>query len=166
MHGVFEEFAERQAGDAMRWPRIPYDEAIRKYGTDKPDLRNPIEMQDVSEHFRGSGFKVFARHAGGRRRTQSGRSRRRAAASRAFCDRMNAWAQGEGQPGLGYIFWREGERGRRRPDRQEHRRRSAPRRSATQLGLEDGDAAFFVAGDPDKILQVRRRWRAPRSARS
>ena len=59
--GVFEEFAERQAGHAVAWPRIPFAEAMRKYGTDKPDLRNPIVMQDVSEHFRGSGFKVFAR---------------------------------------------------------------------------------------------------------
>ena len=74
----------------------------RKYGTDKPDLRNPLEMQDVSEHFRGSGFKVFARmleDAKNRVWAIPGPS----GGSRAFCDRMNSWAQGEGQPGLGYI---------------------------------------------------------------
>ena len=60
MRGLFEEFGRWQAGDDHEFPRIPYDEAIRKYGTDKPDLRNSIEMQDVTEHFRGSGFKVFA----------------------------------------------------------------------------------------------------------
>ena len=108
--GVFEEFANGKPV-TKDWPRIPYAEAMRKYGTDKPDLRNPIEMQDVSEHFRGSGFKVFARHARKTRRTRSGRSRARAAARRAFCDRMNSWAQGEGQPGLGYIMWREGGEG-------------------------------------------------------
>ncbi len=58
--GVFEEFAKGKPV-TQKWPRIPFAEALRKYGSDKPDLRNPIEMQDVSEHFRGSGFKVFAR---------------------------------------------------------------------------------------------------------
>ena len=81
---------------------------MRKYGSDKPDLRNPIEMQDVTEHFRGSGFKVFAGMIDeGPEGARLGHPRARPAARRAFCDRMNAWAQGEGQPGLGYIFWRE-----------------------------------------------------------
>ena len=80
MRGVFEEFG----GDkpvTPKFPRIPYDEAMRKYGTDKPDLRNPIEMQDVTEHFRGSGFKVFAAHARAGPKARVGRSRRRAAAA-------------------------------------------------------------------------------------
>ena len=88
------------------WPRIPFAEALRKYGSDKPDLRNPIEMQDVSEHFRGSGFKVFARMLEDPK-NQVWAIPGTGGGSRAFCDRMNSWAQGEGQPGLGYIMWRE-----------------------------------------------------------
>jgi aspartyl-tRNA synthetase len=75
MRGVFEEFADGKP--VTRIPRIPYADAMRKYGSDKPDLRNPIEMQDVSEHFRGSGFKVFARMLEKIRRLRSGRFRRR-----------------------------------------------------------------------------------------
>ena len=88
--------------------------------------------------------------------------------SRAFCDRMNSWAQGEGQPGLGYIFFARDERRCRRPrsGRQQSRRRSGPRQLRAQLGLKDGDAVFFVAGEPAELRQVRRRRRAPRSARS
>ncbi len=103
--GVFEEFAEGKPV-TKGWRRIPFAEALKKYGSDKPDLRNQIEMQDVSEHFRGSGFKVFARML------EDPKNRVWAipapgGGSRAFCDRMNSWAQGEGQPGLGYIFWRD-----------------------------------------------------------
>ena len=146
LHGVFEEFANGKSVTPLGFPRIPYREAIAKYGTDKPDLRNPIEMQDVSEHFRGGGFGVFARMledpknaiwaipgpAGG---------------SRAFCDKMNSWAQSEGQPGLGYVFWREGEEGGAGPIA----KNLGPERTEAireQLGLKVGDAAFFVAGDP------------------
>ena len=82
---------------------------MRKYGTDKPDLRNPIEMQDVTEHFRGSGFKVFAGMIEMDANTRIWAIPAKGGGSRAFCDRMNAWAQAEGQPGLGYIFFREGE---------------------------------------------------------
>ncbi len=96
----------RQAGNAEAWPRIPYAEAMRKYGTDKPDLRNPIVMQDVSEHFRGSGFKVFAGCWRGTRRPEVWAIPAPGGGSRTFCDRMNAWAQQQGQPGLGYIFYR------------------------------------------------------------
>ena len=97
---------------------------MRKYGSDKPDLRNPIEMQDVSEHFRDSGFKVFAGILANDPKAEIWAIPARTGGSRAFCDRMNSWAQGEGQPGLGYIFWRkEGDKHRgRRPGRQEHRR--------------------------------------------
>ena len=102
--GVFERFGEGRTVDT-EWPRIPYAEALRKYGTDKPDLRNPIEMQDVSEHFRGSGFAIFAKLL-----EQEGTEVRAIPAptggSRKFCDRMNAWAQAQGLPGMGYIFWR------------------------------------------------------------
>ena len=103
--GVFEEFGGGKSV-TKNWPRIPYAESIRKYGSDKPDLRNPIEMQDVSEHFRGSGFKIFARILEGEKNRVWAIPGPKGG-SRAFCDRMNSWAQGEGQPGLGYLFWRD-----------------------------------------------------------
>tara|TARA_R110002012_G_scaffold178886_3_gene344282 strand:- start:128457 stop:130517 length:2061 start_codon:yes stop_codon:yes gene_type:complete len=108
MHGVFEEFADGKTVDAYPFVRIPYRESIAKYGTDKPDLRNPIEMQDVSEHFRGGGFGLFNKilAADPKNAIWAIPASGGQAGSRAFCDRMNSWAQGEGQPGLGYIFWR------------------------------------------------------------
>ncbi|MEO1773674.1 MAG: aspartate--tRNA ligase [Pseudomonadota bacterium] len=105
MRGLFEEFGAGKPVTPV-FPRIPYAEAMLKYGSDKPDLRNPIQMQVVSEHFRGSGFKIFAKML------ESPENEIRAipaptGGSRAFCDRMNSWAQKEGLPGMGYIFWRE-----------------------------------------------------------
>ncbi len=104
--GLFEEFGNGKAV-TKTWPRIPYDTAIAKYGSDKPDLRNPIEMQDVTEHFRGSGFKVFAGMIEKDPKVRVWAIPAPTGGSRAFCDRMNSWAQGEGQPGLGYVFWRK-----------------------------------------------------------
>jgi aspartyl-tRNA synthetase len=108
LRGVFEEFGGGKPV-TQKFPRIPYGEAMTKYGTDKPDLRNPIEMQDVSEIFRGSGFKVFARILEESATAAVWAIPAPRGGSRAFCDRMNSWAQGEGQPGLGYIFWRGAE---------------------------------------------------------
>ncbi len=102
---VFEEFADGKPV-TKGWPRIPYDVAIAKYGTDKPDLRNPLEMADVTEHFRGSGFKVFAQMLERDPKARVWAIPGPKGGSRAFCDRMNSWAQKEGQPGLGYIMWR------------------------------------------------------------
>src|SRR5829696_5448498 len=104
LRGVFEEFSEGKPV-TQKFPLIPYAEAIRSYGTDKPDLRNPIKMQDVSEIFRGSGFKVFARILEAGPKAAVWAIPAPGGGSRAFCDRMNSWAQGEGQPGLGYIFF-------------------------------------------------------------
>jgi aspartyl-tRNA synthetase len=145
--GVFEEFAKGKPV-TRNWPRIPFAEALRKYGSDKPDLRNPIIMQDVSEHFRGSGFKVFARMLEDPK-NQVWAIPGVGGGSRAFCDRMNSWAQGEGQPGLGYIMWREGGEGAGPLANNIGPERTTAIRSA--LGLKEGDAAFFVAGDPDKF---------------
>jgi aspartyl-tRNA synthetase len=110
LRGVFEEFSGGKPV-TQKFPRIPYDEAVRKYGSDKPDLRNPIEMQNVSEHFRGSGFKVFAGMLEKDAKVEVWGLPAIGGGSRAFCDKMNSWAQQQGQPGLGYIFWREGEEG-------------------------------------------------------
>jgi aspartyl-tRNA synthetase len=145
--GVFEEFANGKAV-TQKWPRIPFAEALRRYGSDKPDLRNPILMQDVSEHFRGSGFKVFARMLEDPK-NQVWAIPGAGGGSRAFCDRMNSWAQGEGQPGLGYIMWREGGEGAGPLANNIGPERTAAIRAA--LGLKEGDAAFFVAGDPAKF---------------
>jgi len=145
--GVFEEFAKGKPV-TQNWPRIPFAEALRKYGSDKPDLRNPILMQDVSEHFRGSGFKVFARMLEDPK-NQVWAIPGTGGGSRAFCDRMNSWAQGEGQPGLGYIMWREGGEGAGPLANNIGPERTAAIRAA--LGLKEGDAAFFVAGDPAKF---------------
>ena len=104
IQGIFEEFAPDKK-TYSDWTRISYRDAYKWYGSDKPDLRNPIKMQDVSEHFAGSGFAIFAKLL-----ENEGTEIRAIPAptggSRKFCDRMNAFAQREGLPGMGYIFWR------------------------------------------------------------
>ena len=159
IQGLFEEFGGGRRVDAD-WPLIPYVESLRKYGTDKPDLRNPIEMQDVSDHFRGSGFGIFAKLL-----EQDGTEVRAIPAptggSRKFADRMNAFAQGQGLPGMGYIFWRKDEGGATEaagpiakalgPEKTEAIR--------TQLGLGEGDAAFFLGGKPSDFEAVAGRAR-------
>ncbi|MDE2383254.1 MAG: aspartate--tRNA ligase [Alphaproteobacteria bacterium] len=133
-------------------PRIPYDVAVRKYGSDKPDLRNPIEMQAVTEHFAGSGFKVFAGMIANDPKVEVWAIPAPKGGSRAFCDRMNGWAQKEGQPGLGYVFWREGEEGGAGPIA----KNIGPERTEAirkQMGLGVGDACFFVAGRPEKFYK-------------
>ncbi len=155
MAGVFEEFGRGRRVDAPEsWPQISYADAALWYGTDKPDLRNPIKMQDVSEHFRGSGFAIFAKLL-----EQEGTEIRAIPAptggSRKFCDRMNAFAQKEGLPGMGYIFWRETDGTMEAagplaknigPERTEAIRQ--------QLGLGVGDAAFFLGGKPAAFERV------------
>jgi aspartyl-tRNA synthetase len=152
IRGIFEEFAEGKPV-TQTFRRIAYDDSIRMFGSDKPDLRNPIVMQEVSEHFRGSGFKIFARMLEDER-NQVWAIPAKTGGSRAFCDRMNSWAQGQGQPGLGYIFWRkEGDvlEGAGPIAKNIGEERTEAIRQ--QLGLEDGDAAFFVAGDPAKFYK-------------
>jgi aspartyl-tRNA synthetase len=146
--GVFEEFAGGKPV-TPKFPLIPFAEAIRKYGTDKPDLRNPIEMQNVSEIFRGSAFKVFARILDASPKNEVWAIPAPGGGSRAFCDRMNAWAISEGQPGLAYILFAtdNGATVGRGPVANN----MGPEKTQTlrtQLGLKDGDAVFFVAGDP------------------
>jgi aspartyl-tRNA synthetase len=151
MRGVFEEFANGRPV-TPKFPMIPYAEAMRAYGSDKPDLRNPIKMQNVSDAFRGSGFKIFATILANDPKAEVWAIPAKGGGNRAFCDRMNSWAQGEGQPGLGYIFWREGEEGGAGPlARNVGLERT--KQIADQLGLGVGDAAFFIAGRPDQFVK-------------
>jgi len=153
--GIFEEFgSSRKVDNPAEWPQISYQDSAKWYGTDKPDLRNPIKMEVVSEHFRGSGFAIFANLL-----EQEGTEIRAIPAptggSRKFCDRMNAFAQKEGLPGMGYIFWRDNGDGMEAagplaknigPERTEALR--------AQLGLGTGDAAFFLGGKPKNFEKV------------
>ena len=193
LRGVFEEFGGGKRVTA-KFPHISYADSMRWYGNDKPDLRIPIKMQDVSEVFRGSGFKVFARILESDPKAAIWAIPAPGGGSRAFCDRMNSWAQGEGQPGLGYIFWKKGTE---KPSvgelsgmldkaiavgraaeieklRQQHAEaltdkyfesidgsgpianNIGPEKTEElrqALGLKDGDAAFFVAGNPEKFVK-------------
>ncbi|ENN91805.1 aspartate--tRNA ligase [Bartonella schoenbuchensis] len=151
IRSVFEEFADGKCV-TQSFPRISYDEAIEKYGSDKPDLRNPIIMESVSQHFYDSGFKVFAQILANDKHAQVWAIPAKTGGSRSFCDRMNAWAQGEGQPGLGYIFWRQ-ENGVFEGAGPIAKNIGEQRTEAirAQLGLESGDACFFVAGNPKKF---------------
>ena len=158
IQGVFEEFGGGRKVDTT-WEQISYADSALWYGTDKPDLRNPIKMQVVSEHFAGSGFAIFAKLL-----EQDGTEIRAIPApgggSRKFCDRMNAFAQKEGLPGMGYIFWRDQGEGMEAagplaknigPERTEAIRQ--------QLGLDVGDAAFFLGGKPKSFEGVAGRAR-------
>ncbi|WP_146344179.1 aspartate--tRNA ligase [Falsiphaeobacter marinintestinus] len=182
--GVFEEFGGGRKVD-QTWEQISYKDAALWYGTDKPDLRNPIKMQVVSDHFAGSGFAIFAKLL-----EQDGTEIRAIPAptggSRKFCDRMNAFAQKEGLPGMGYIFWREKtadsvaqELGIKVKEAQAKLKSGeveggmeaagplakniGPERTEAirqQLGLGIGDAAFFLGGKPKAFEAVAGRARA------
>ena len=153
--GVFAEFGGGRSVDAPEsWPQISYRDAALWYGTDKPDLRNPIKMQVVSDHFRGSGFAIFAKLL-----EQQGTEVRAIPAprggSRKFCDRMNAFAQKEGLPGMGYIFWRDGANGMEAAGplaKNIGRERTEAIRHQLDLGV--GDAAFFLGGKPATFERV------------
>ncbi|MBB4657722.1 aspartate--tRNA ligase [Parvularcula dongshanensis] len=153
---VFDAFAGERKVDAYdSWPRIPYAESMLKYGTDKPDLRVPLEMQVVTEHFRGSGFKIFAQIAEDEAK-QIRAIPAPGGGSRAFCDRMNSWAQRQGLPGMGYIMFDEGD------GKGPLAKNIGPERTHAireQLGLKAGDAAFFVAGKPAEFEAVAGRAR-------
>jgi aspartyl-tRNA synthetase len=158
LRGVFEEFEATFKKPADRWavtqkfPHIAYKDSVRWYGTDKPDLRNPIKMQNVTQAFAGSGFKVFAGMIANDPKVEVWAIPAPKGGSRAFCDRMNSWAQQQGQPGLGYVFWREGEEGGAGPIAKNigEERTTAIR---NQLALGVGDACFFVAGVPAKMYK-------------
>ncbi len=151
LRGVFEEFGGGLPV-TQKFPHIAFKDSIRWYGTDKPDLRNPIKMQAVTQHFAGSGFKVFAGMISADPKVEVWAIPAPKGGSRAFCDRMNSWAQSQGQPGLGYVFWRDGEEGAAGPIA----KNIGPERTEairTQMGLGVGDACFFVAGQPSKFYR-------------
>ncbi|MDX1424125.1 MAG: aspartate--tRNA ligase [Kiloniellales bacterium] len=143
--GLFEEFGQGRTVTPMPFPRIPFETAMLTYGTDKPDLRNPIEIVDVSEAFRGGGFGIFAKAVEGGAAVRAIPAPGAAAQPRSFFDKLNDWARGEGAPGLGYIVY--GEDGPKGPIAKnlEPERTAAIKQAA---GLGDGDAVFFAADKP------------------
>ncbi|MFT3689864.1 aspartate--tRNA ligase [Paenirhodobacter sp.] len=158
IQGLFEEFGKGKKVDPD-WPRIAYKDALMWYGSDKPDLRNPIKMADVSDHFRGSDFAIFAKLL-----ENEGTEVRAIPAptggSRKFCDRMNAFAQQQGLPGMGYIFWRAGAEGMEAAG-PIAKAIGAERTEAirTQLNLTEGDAVFFLGGKAEQFEAVAGRAR-------
>lgn len=154
IQGLFEEFGKGKKVDP-NWPLIAYRDALLWYGSDKPDLRNPIKMADVSEHFKDSGFTIFAKLL-----ENEGTEVRAIPAptggSRKFCDRMNAFAQANGLPGMGYIFWRKAEDGSMEAAGPIAKALGAERTEAirTQLNLNEGDAVFFLGGKAEQFESV------------
>ena len=140
IRGVFEEFSDKKID--QEFIHIPFAESMLKYGNDKPDLRIPIEIRDVTETFRGSGFSIFAKAVEGGSVVRAVPGPK--CGSRAIADRMNSWAQSEGAPGMGYIIYGDGEaRGpvakALGPEKAEEIRLAA--------GVGDGDAVFFACAD-------------------
>ena len=151
LHGVFEEFAGNRAVTARPFPRIPYREAMLKYGTDKPDLRIPIEIADVSEVFDGSDFQLFAKLVAGGGVVRAIPAPGAESQPRSFFDKMNDWAREEGAPGMGWISL--GADGGKGP--------IAARLDDARLqklkdlaGVDAGDGVFFAAGKPEEAADL------------
>jgi aspartyl-tRNA synthetase len=145
--GVFEEFAEGRGVTKLPFPRIPYDEAMLIYGSDKPDLRNPLRVTDVTAQFAGSGFGLFARIAASGGVVRAIPAPGAAGNPRSFFDKLNEWAREQGAGGLGYIVYEvDGPKGpiarNLEPERAEAIR--------VACGLKAGDAVFFAAGKRDE----------------
>ncbi|MBS0503993.1 MAG: aspartate--tRNA ligase [Proteobacteria bacterium] len=151
LHGVFEEFAKGRSVSAAPFPRIPYREAMLKYGSDKPDLRNPIVITDVSKHFEGSGFGLFARMVESGNVVRAIPAPNTADKSRKFFDDMNEWARSEGHAGLGYITQKGGELGG--PIAKNHGE-EATRKLIAELGLGPDDGIFFAAGKEGQAAKL------------
>jgi len=154
--GVFEEFAH--FGRAAPWsvtpppfPRIPYAQSMLKYGNDKPDLRNPLEIADVTEHFRGGGFGLFARMIEGGAVVRAIPAPATADKPRSFFDQMNEWARGEGWAGLGYMTRKAGEAG---GPVAKNLGAEATTKLVEALHLGPDDGVFFAADKPDKAARL------------
>lgn len=145
LHGVFEEFSAGRKVTSAPFPRIPYAEAMLKYGSDKPDLRNPLFISDVTEVFRGSDFSIFAKNIDKGSVVRAIPAPGSADRPRSFFDKMNDWARGEGAPGLGYIVFAKGEA--KGPIAKFLDAERLDMLKAT-TGVQDGDAVFFAC---DKV---------------
>jgi aspartyl-tRNA synthetase len=151
LHGVFEEFANGRAVTAAPFPRIPYRESMLKYGSDKPDLRNPLLVHDVTEHFRTSGFGLFERIVGEGGVVRVVAAPHTADKSRKYFDEMNEWARGEGHAGLGYVTRKAGEFGG--PIAKNHGDDGMVA-IYDALGLGPDDGLFFAAGEELKAAKL------------
>ncbi|MFL6844731.1 MAG: aspartate--tRNA ligase [Allosphingosinicella sp.] len=150
--GVFEEFSNgKKVTPAGSFPRIPYKEAMLRFGSDKPDLRNPIEIADVSEHFKGSGFGLFARIVEGGGIVRAIPAPGTAGQSRKFFDDMNDWARSEGHAGLGYVTQKAGELGG--PIAKNHGDEGM-RKLIAELGIGPDDGIFFAAGKEGQAAKL------------
>jgi aspartyl-tRNA synthetase len=149
--GVFQEFANGRSVTQAAFPRIPYREAMLKYGSDKPDLRNPLLISDVSSHFQGSGFGLFARMVESGNVVRAIPAPGTAEKSRKFFDDMNDWARSEGHAGLGYITQKGGELGG--PIAKNHGE-EATRKLVAELGLGPDDGIFFAAGKEGQAAKL------------
>lgn len=149
--GVFEEFANGRSVTKPPFPRIPFDVAMLKYGSDKPDLRIPVEIVDVTDSFQGSGFKIFAQAIEKGSVVRGIPAPGGGSKPRSWFDSMNNWARNEGAPGLGYIVFEDG--GGKGPIA---RNLDAERVVAIRelAGLSDGDAVFFAAGSPSEAAEL------------
>ncbi|PCJ61579.1 MAG: aspartate--tRNA ligase [Rhodospirillaceae bacterium] len=146
LHGVFEEFARGRSVSPLPFQRIPYAEAMLLYGSDKPDLRNPLRICDVTEAFDGGGFSIFAKAIGKGAIVRAIPGPDTAVRPRSFFDKLNDWALEEGAPGLGYIiFTKDGAKGPIAKFLDEPRLAILRETS----GIKDGDALFFVCDTPD-----------------
>lgn len=151
LHGLFEEFANGRQVSAAPFPRIPYRESMLKYGSDKPDLRNPIVITDVSAHFTTSGFGLFERIVGGGGVVRAIPAPGTADKSRKFFDDMNEWARSEGHAGLGYVTRKGGEFGG--PIAKNHGEEGMLAIYAA-LGLGPDDGLFFAAGNEAQAAKL------------
>jgi aspartyl-tRNA synthetase len=149
--GVFEEFANGKAVTPAPFPRIPYKEAMLKYGSDKPDLRNPLLISDVTEHFRGGGFGLFAKIVEGGGVVRAIPAPGAGALARSFFDGMNDWARGEGYAGLGYINIKNGEPG---GPIAKNLGEGPTAGLVEAVGLEPDDGVFFAAGKADLAAKL------------
>ncbi len=150
LHGVFEEFSNGRTVTPAPFPRIPFDEAMMKYGSDKPDLRNPLLISDVSEVFRGSGFGLFAGAVEKGSKVRAIPAPGVADKPRSFFDKLNEWARENGAGGLGYIVYAaDGPKG------PIAKNLDADRIAKIQeiTGAKTGDAVFFACDVAEKVAK-------------
>ena len=149
LRDLFKEFSSNKTVTES-FPKIPYLESMSKYGTDKPDLRNPIEMSDVTEIFIDSGFKIFAESIKKDSDVRVWAIPAKSGGTRAFCDKMNSWAIKEGQPGLGYIFYKDGTGS---GPIAKNIGEDKAQQIKNNFNLNDNDSVFFICGVPKNFMQ-------------